>query len=103
MDEIVERLQVKLVQGVPAPERSEPDMSVPARGVTGTREERYADAVEGITRVLREAQELRGLLASAKTGSLSQVELDHLLGLVGEALQELWSCEAVLQRVAPRG
>jgi hypothetical protein len=104
MDEIVERLQSRLAQGIPAPERSEPDMSLTAPGAAGaSHPERYTDAVERIMRLLREAQDLRTLLGTARSGSLSQAELDDLLGLVGEVLQELWSCEAVLHRFAPQG
>jgi hypothetical protein len=104
MDEIVERIQARLAQGVPAPERSEPDMSMRARAVAGTgQQEPHTEAVERIMRLRQQAQELRSLLGSASSKRLSHAETDDLLGLLGEVLQELWSCEAVLHRVAHQG
>jgi hypothetical protein len=98
MDEILQHLQTRLVEGAPAPERTQPDMSftrAPARA------DDYADAVERIMLLLREAQELRILLGSEAVRALTQSEHDDLLRQLGKVLQELWSCEASLHRPAP--
>jgi hypothetical protein len=99
MDQIVGHLQLQLAVGAPPLERSEPDMSIPS--APGGADEGHAHAVERIMYLLREAQELRTILSAAQSRALTQAESDDLLGLLGQVLQELWSCESVLHRSTP--
>jgi hypothetical protein len=99
MDEIVGHLQARLAVVAPPLERSEPDMSIPL--VPGGADQGYAHAVERIMYLLREAQELRTLLSATQGRALTQAESDDLLGLLGQVLQELWSCDSILHRITP--
>jgi hypothetical protein len=99
MEEMVGHLQARLAVGAPPLERSEPDMSMPS--APGGADEGHAHAVERVMYLLREAQELRTLLNAAQARALTQAEGDDLLGLLGQVLQELWSCESVLHRITP--
>jgi hypothetical protein len=50
--------------------------------------------------LLREAQELREMVVSTESYTLSEEQRDRVLTLLGQVLEELWTCEASLQGVS---
>ncbi|HZU12381.1 MAG TPA: hypothetical protein VFB58_06045 [Chloroflexota bacterium] len=58
------------------------------------------DTLVGSLGVLqREAEAMSSLVASPRAGSLSGPQRDHVLQLLGQVLEELWTAEAALQGV----
>lgn len=49
--------------------------------------------------LLREAGEFRELVVSPETGTLTEDQRDRVLMLLGQVMEELWTCEASLQGV----
>lgn len=97
MDEILKGVSKHLttrsapaVEEVAAPRPLQPHIDPP-----------FVRAEAALTRLNADAEKFRDLLAAEAVQTLSQEEHDHLLALLGNVLQELWSCEAALQRVAP--
>jgi hypothetical protein len=98
MEELLQRLNSRFGQPNDAPLRVR---AGPPQGAgTQTESQQYALAIESVMRLLHEAEQLHALLNSETVRSLTSGEHDDLVGLLGKVLQELWTCEVALQRVA---
>lgn len=59
----------------------------------------YERVISHLVLLLREAEKLREMIGSNAGAGLDDDQSDHLLGLLGQVLEELWTCEAMLQGV----
>jgi hypothetical protein len=99
MDDLILRLQGRLGQ----PEQASEDgirALAPGAGMPPA-SGAYDEAVEQLVLTLRDAQACRLLFTPDRICTLPHQERDELLTILGQVLQELWSCESALQRVAP--
>lgn len=96
MDEILERLQARQQEGAPAPERSQPDMSIPPIPAA---DDRYGEALERVMLLLREAHELRRLLGSDGLRMLAPGEVEDLARQLEKVQTQLSVCEVALKGV----
>src|SRR5436305_13744742 len=103
MDELLrgvrERLQVATQhapEAVSLPEASPPPAGrVPLPRFDST----YETAVTRLKALSREVEDARELIASEDIARLSDEQRDHLLAIVHQAMEELWTCEATIQGV----
>lgn len=63
-----------------------------------TREQPYESALENLLLLLHDAEQLRERLTPGRLHALPKEQHDDLQSLLNKVLQELWSCEAALQR-----
>jgi len=88
MDDLLQQVRDRLGVLEQAPHPSEePDA-----------QEGYASLLEAVVLVVRDAGQLRSLLASEKLRAVTSQQHEELLSLLGKALRELWSCKAALER-----
>jgi hypothetical protein len=103
MDEIIGRLR-KRVDNSPddTPSRPEPEVRGARRKpLIGIANPAYEQAVELMTRILRDTERAQEMLAEMPEESLTAREHETLVGLTGRARKELWRCENALGRLAP--
>jgi hypothetical protein len=94
MDELLERVRNRLgidETAVQAAQAHSVQVAAPAGP--------YDDALEGMVLLMHDAEHLRRLLGPEQLHLLTPDQCDELQSLLTRILQELWSCEAALQRV----
>lgn len=64
-------------------------------------EQQYLRTLDAVRALFQHAEGLREVLSSEYVATLTQEQQDHLLLILRQALQELWSVEGELLRRAP--
>lgn len=94
MDELLQRVREHLDAAEPPASGSQ---AGPIPGFPSG-EQPYESALENLLLIMHDAEQLRGRLTPGRVHAMSREQHDDLQSILNKVLQELYSCDAVLQR-----
>lgn len=95
MDELLQRLRERLAVAEP---KSKHANAASASTTVDRGDRHYADILEGLLLLMREAEQLRARMAPELLDALTEEQRGDLLTILGKLLRELWVCRAALER-----
>jgi hypothetical protein len=91
MDELLQRVRERLALEEPVQKRTEGAQAGPPR-------EHYAELLEAMVLLVRDAEQLRSRVTPRELRTLSEEEREELLMILGKLSRELWACKSALER-----